>query len=815
VLDGFTHLSMLFFTRINKVSPWLIVFLMGAVFSARAQAPVDNCVISGRITLETGEPATGATVSLEPTGPGTYTDSDGQFKLALPVGRNLSLRISLIGYRTERLVIDTRRNPSLRRNIRLVSQTQELAETVVLGKSEAQQIRDEPIKAEVISIKELKNQSASLAEAISRAPGVRVRQTGGLGSSANVLVNGYQGRAVKFFRDGVPIDYLGDGYSVSLLPVNLLERVEVYKGVLPVRLGADALGGAINLVSTQPKGNLLDVSLELASFNTQRATISGRITNSANTGFAGVDAFYNHSDNNYRVLAKVVNPDTRTRQEQLVTRFHDGFTNYYTEVYAGLQNTRWADLLRVSLIYFNIDKQEQNGALMTDAFGQVKTYQSSVIPTLRFKKSGQNGRLQFDQFLVYNTLNVRRVDTCHCTYDWLGNRTNIPTRGGEASQNGSLLNIDFTYFTSRSYLSYQLTDRHKLEANVVYGQYHRVGSDPLGPVYNYSKRDILASLAGYAKTVAAVGLESKALHDRFTHSLTAKYYHHQSNGTDAAYTSFDENQLVSSGQRWGLADAIKFDLTPNDLIRLSGELATRLPEQTEVFGDGLFRLSNFSLRPERSTNLNVGYRRAVSGKYSLEANTFYRLTHDLIQEIPVYFPFSQNQNVDQVKGFGLELDGNSTLTKWLSVNGNITYQNLRLFGITNPNAQYLEGARLRNTPYFFFNLGAQIAFNDVFRPNTRLQGYYYYSYVHEFYLENIPRNKEGKGLFERADFDSDLIIPTQNLHTVGLTYGLTNSRWSLGAEVKNIFNANLYDNFRVQRAGRSVHVKLRFLLSNQ
>ncbi len=199
----------------------------------------------------------------------------------------------------------------------------------------------------------------------------------------------------------------------------------------------------------------------------------------------------------------------------------------------------------------------------------------------------------------------------------------------------------------------------------------------------------------------------------------------------------------------------------------------------------------------------------------MEANTFYRLTHDLIQEIPVYFPFSQNQNVDQVKGFGLELDGNASLTKWLTVNGNITYQNLRLFGITNPNAQYLEGARLRNTPYFFFNLGAQVAFNNVFRPGARLQGYYYYSYVHEFYLENIPRNKEGKGLFGRADFDSDLIIPTQNLHTVGLTYGLTNSRWSLGTEVKNIFNANLYDNFRVQRAGRSVHVKLRFLLSNQ
>ncbi len=795
----------------KKPSPWLLVcWLVGYGFTTRAQSAQGT--ISGRVVAEAGEPLAGVTVLLEPSGPGTVTDSTGNYTLVVVARRPVTLRVSRVGYRTQQLTIDLKRT-AVRHTVRLISQTQELAEVVVAGKNEASQVRDAAIKANVISVKELKNQSSSLAEAISRTPGVRVRQTGGLGSVSNVIVNGYQGRAVKFFRDGVPIDYLGDGYNVSLLPINSLERVEVYKGVLPVRLGADALGGAINLVPAQPQRNQLDLSLELASFNTQRATVSGFVTNRTQTAFAGIDAFYNHSNNNYQVTAKVVNPDTRTRQDQVVTRFHDGFMNYYTEVYAGLQNTRWADLLRVSLIYFTIDKQEQNGALMTDAYGQVKSYQSSLIPTLRYKKSGLNGRLQFDQFLVYNTLNVRRVDTCHCTYDWLGNRTSQPTRGGEAVQNGSLLNIDFTYFTSRSYASYQLNAHHKLEANVVYGQYNRVGRDPLGPVYNYSKRDILASPAGYSKTIGAVGLESKFLGDRLTHSLTAKYYQYQSNGTDAAYTSFDENQLTANGHRWGVADALKFDITPYDLIRISGELATRLPEQTEVFGDGLFRLSNFALKPERSTNLNLGYRRAVPAKYSLEVNTFYRLTHDLIQEVPVFIPFSQNRNVDQVKGFGLDLDGSASLRKWLTVTGNVTYQSLRLFGITDPNAQYLEGARLRNTPYFFYNLGAQLNFANVLRANTRLQGYYYYSYVHEFYLENVPRANEPGGLFGKATFDSDLIIPDQNLHTAGLTYGLANNRWSLGLEIKNIGNANLYDNFRVQKAGRSVHAKLRFLLN--
>lgn len=791
----------------------LTVCLLGAGLAAQAQTPAGTGTVAGRITDAAGAPVPGASVVAEPTGPGTTAEADGRYRLALPLGQPVTLRVSLVGYRTERLTLPADRPAALRRNVQLTSQAQGLNEVTITGQSEARQVRDEPIKAEVIEVKELKNQASSLAEAISRAPGVRVRQTGGLGSGTTVLVNGYQGRAVKFFRDGVPVDYLGDGYSVSLLPINLLERVEVYKGVLPVRLGADALGGAVNLVPVQPKGNLLDASLELASFNTQRATLSGRLANRANMAFAGADVFYNHSDNNYRVTAKVVDLVTRNRQDQQVRRFHDGFRNFYAEAYAGVQNRPWADLLKISLIHFTIDKDEQNGALMADAYGQVKSYQSSWIPTLRYQKSWLAGRVQFDQFLVRNTLNVRRVDTCHCSYDWLGQRTPSAARQGEAVATGSLLNVDFTYFTSRSYVSYQLAEHHKLEANVVYGQFGRTGRDPLGPVYFYSKRDILASPAGYGKTVAALGLESKALNNRLTNSFTAKYYHYRSNGTDAAYASYDENQLTSSGKRGGVAEAVKYELSPTDLLRASGELATRLPEQTEVFGDGLFRLSNFALKPERSTNLNLGYRRAVPERYTLEANAFYRITHDLIQEVPVFTPFSQNQNVDQVRGYGLELDGAVQPRKWLSLTGNATYQSLRLFGITNPSNAFLEGARLRNTPYFFFNLGAQVNFSDLLHANTRLQGYYYYSYVQEFYLENVPRDQEPSGLFGRATFASDLIIPTQQLHTAGLTYGRADGCWSLGLEVKNLFDANLYDNFRVQRAGRSAHAKLRVLFN--
>ena len=43
-----------------------------------------------------------------------------------------------------------------------------------------------------------------------------------------------------------------DPFGIANVPVNLIERVEIYRGVVPIRFGADALGGAVNLVSDQP-----------------------------------------------------------------------------------------------------------------------------------------------------------------------------------------------------------------------------------------------------------------------------------------------------------------------------------------------------------------------------------------------------------------------------------------------------------------------------------------------------------------------------------------------------------------------------------
>lgn len=67
----------------------------------------------------------------------------------------------------------------------------------------------------------------------------------------NITLNGFTGRNVKIFMDGVPMQGNSSSFQLNNIPVSLAERIEVYKGVVPVEFGGDAIGGAINIVTNR------------------------------------------------------------------------------------------------------------------------------------------------------------------------------------------------------------------------------------------------------------------------------------------------------------------------------------------------------------------------------------------------------------------------------------------------------------------------------------------------------------------------------------------------------------------------------------
>ena len=155
--------------------------------------------------------------------------------------------------------------------------------------------------------------------------GVKLRVNSGVGSDYNFTLNGFSGRQVKFFMNGLAMDNFGDAFSINNLPANMVERAEVYKGVLPVGLGADALGGAVNVI-TRKTANYLDVSYSFGSFNTHKASINGAYTNGKTGLTTRLTSFLNYSDNNYKVYVPIIDLESGQKLgNQWVKRFHDGY----------------------------------------------------------------------------------------------------------------------------------------------------------------------------------------------------------------------------------------------------------------------------------------------------------------------------------------------------------------------------------------------------------------------------------------------------------------------------------------------------------
>ncbi|HEY3402470.1 MAG TPA: TonB-dependent receptor [Ohtaekwangia sp.] len=787
----------------NRIALFLIAILVIISSDSIAQ----TASLRGKVTDESGQPVQYMSVFIKQTSSGAVTDKDGDFRIDnLPHGQ-YDVTISGVGYTTQTLSVAV---PSQPLSITLATSEEQLEEVTVEGKSETQIAREQPIKADVVDLKALSTQPASMVEVMNRSAGIRIRQTGGLGSTANLMLNGFQGSAIKYFKDDVPMDYLGAGYNYTLVPVNVLDRVEVYKGVLPTKLGADALGGCINLVTKKFYKRYAEASYEYASFNTHRASLNVFYPDTANHFYVGGEAFYNHSDNNYEVTVDITDPEKGNQFEDKVRLFHNRFTHYYGEIYGGITNTGWADDFRISLAGYHIDRENQHGSNMSQAFGASTSTQYSVIPSLRYKKAFAKGRLRFDQFLVANTIHTELVDTARGTYDWYGNFHPASSRRGEITTRGSMSDIGFSYFISRSNIALDVSPDHTLEWNVVHSRFSRKGSDPLGLTFATSGRDILSVPAYYNKTIVSMGLQSEFLEGRIVNNLIGKFYYSEIEATDG---DFYGNEEVRDAYytRWGIAEAVKFLTGERSFIRISAEATTRLPEPEEIFGDGNLKVSNFELKPERSFNTNLGYR-FDSKRYSLEVNGFYRITRDGILNVPYNFLYNRHENVEHTKGPGLEADMTYNITEWLNVNGNFTYQEPRIFDTGNAEK---EGSRQRNTPYFFANLGANFSRASVLGTRDRLQVYWYFTFVREYYLDYVPKDREPDGvlgLWGKAQFDASRVIPNQSTQTLGFTYKPLGDHLTFGFQCKNIFNKDVFDNFKLQNAGRSFHLKATYTI---
>ncbi|MEE1365560.1 MAG: carboxypeptidase-like regulatory domain-containing protein, partial [Muribaculaceae bacterium] len=359
----------------------MIVYGIGVAMAA------GSGVVSGVVVDESKEPVGYATVALKGTAYGLSSDEDGRFSINAPSGE-YTLVVSMLGYATQEHPVTIKHGRTTTIDVTMAVAATQLEEVEVISGG-VSRVKRSAFNTVAVDAKELSNTTKSLSDALSKAPGVKLRESGGVGSDMQLMLDGFTGKHVKIFIDGVPQEGVGNSFGLNNIPVNFADRIEVYKGVVPVGFGADALGGVVNIVTAKRRNKWnLDASYSFGSFNTHKSYVN--FSQTLKSGFTyEINAFQNYSDNNYSVYAPIEDFETgRIDKNKLekVERFHDTYHNEAVVAKVGVVSRPWADRLLVGITYSQMYKDIQTGVRQEIVYGEKHRKGHTLMPSLEYAK---------------------------------------------------------------------------------------------------------------------------------------------------------------------------------------------------------------------------------------------------------------------------------------------------------------------------------------------------------------------------------------------------------------------------------------------
>lgn len=784
-----------------------LFFLSACAFSTYAQKP-GKTMISGKVISTEKEVVDFATVYLKGTGHGGITNQEGIYHVSAPAG-NYTLVVSAVGYKTVEKPVTLLRGQRVRQNITISPETQQLDEVTVVSTG-VSRLKRSAFNAVAVDTKELQNTTKNLSDALAKAPGMKLRESGGVGSDMQLMLDGFSGKHVKVFIDGVPQEGVGSSFGLNNIPVNFADRIEVYKGVVPVGFGTDAIGGVINIVTNKKRRRwFLDASYSYGSFNTHKSNVNFGQT--FKNGFTyEINAFQNYSDNDYHIEAPVEDFETGRidRDKKVrVKRFNDTYHNEAVVGKVGVVDKKWADRLMLGFTYSNMYQDIQTGVRQDIVYGQKHRKGHSLMPSLEYYKRNLLAKgLDVALTVNYNKNLTTNVDTASYKYNWYGDRKLLNSPGEQSYQHSRADNNNWNgTFTA----NYRLGKMHMLTFNHVLNTFSRSNTSLLA---KEEQSDAIAKET--RKNISGVSYRLMPS-ETWNLSVFGKYYNQFVAGPVA--TDANQNDYVRttrSVNSIGYGAAGTYFILPGLQAKLSYEKAYRLPTIEEMFGNEDLEMGDIGIRPENSdnVNLNLSYNRTF-GRHSVyvEGGLVYRNTKDYIQRNITDLSGGKSAatyiNYGKVLTKGYNISARYGFGKWVSVGGNFTQMDVRDNMKTSisgsaENIAYKE--RMPNLPYIFADSDVTFYWRDLGRKGNALTVSYDNQYLHSFtyYSSKISSNK------------GDYVVPSQFSHNLSLSYSLRDGRYNLSFECRNFTDEQLYDNFSLQKAGRAFYGKVRVYFGN-
>ena len=784
-------------SRYDYTSKCVSLLLLSILFPLHLYAQT-NTVELKVVDADNGNGIEAATVQWKPIGApsfknGALTDRRGIVQIQAKGVDSYVVLTRYVGYET---AIDTLKSSIKKHTIRLRANARELDGVVVTGKSKVQFMRESPEAITVINGKDLQGRSVSLETILDKTIGLKVGQTGGLGSSSRIIVHGLEGNRIQILWDGIPMSTSDGTFSLDEIPIDIIERIEVYKSIIPARFGCDGLGGAVNIVTKEFSTDYLDASYELGSYQTHKGSVFSRKNFPKSGILLGAGGYYTSAKNDYSFRV----PE---RENLLVKRDHDRFRSYMLKWKVAFTKI-WFDEISTEFGYYNRFNETQ-GVLKNIQHAENKS--GMFMLENKLIKSGiLNNRLNFESHFSLSHTTNNFVDTARVNHDFEGNIYPSPNGQGETGDVPHNSNDKGLEINERINLDYKLSTNHSLNLNTLINYAQRQPND-----------DIASQHAGFIiggfpskKTSIVSGLtwEAKLFGRKLTNMFSAKYFHLHSEIEDlTSYEMIEAPKKKSNTtSQIGWIEAMKYEPFRGFHLKVSYQRAIRLPNSQELFGDGIITFPAAGLKPEKSHNFNLGFlidKNDVLGlsRLQFEVNGFYMQVSDMIKLMKQHMAAGY-VNAEKVHIKGIETELKLDISPTVYAYGNLTYQDVRdvldyLPGTQAPNPT--KGLRLPNIPYLFANFGAEYHSDRLFK-NWYVKAFWDGKFTEEFFY-----------FWELTELQKRR-IPRSFVNDIGLLLTYKN-KYSIALECHNLMNKEVWDQFRQPLAGRTFHLKFRYVFS--
>ena len=561
----------------------------------------------------------------------------------------------------------------------------QLSTIVVSAAGFEQDIKNAPASISVVTKEDIEKKNAtSIADLLADVPGIDVRNGVGKTGGLNVSMRGMKAEDTLILIDGrrqttATDNIMPNGFSEAstsfMPPLSAIERIEVIRGPMSTLYGSDAMGGVINIITKKVSdvwngnvtvsGNVMDSSKEADSWKTS-FLVNGPIVNDK-LGLQLRGSYYDRGESE-----RINNGTSRDPRPTTAENYDVGAKLSFQ---ADNQNALWLDGFQSVQTYDNAD----NRLGTQDTPAKASGYKNELEFTRNQIAIGHDGDYDFGIWNTYISHTETETD----------GRT-LPTEAFEKGSTSPLIGSDRTLKSTDL-----VADSHIVS---------QLGNHKVTGGLEFKKQTIEDSIARHITGKDKFDKDSWSIYaedewkiaDSLGLTFGGRYEDHSGFGghfSPRAYLVWNTNDIltIKGGITTGYKAPSAKDLE-NGLVDMSGQ------GKTYVFG-------NPNLKPETSTNYELGFNLQPTDKINFTTTAFYNQIEDAIiskdisdQAICPVEECSQDINAQEAKVYGAEASLQYAILPEWDIKASYTYTKSEVTDGGN------EGLYYNNNPRDAFNL---------------------------------------------------------------------------------------------------------------